>query len=157
MTPKSIFAAVLVFLPVPAFAQTMDASGAWIFTPASVPYPVAHNLVVIHVNNAYDRFEPAGPDHPAAGAAGQCFGAILINAGQASGRGNCHIVDGDGDAWVSEWIVEGIDADRMTTGRWAIIDGTGKYAGASGSGSFRAGADASGTYKNETTGEITLN
>jgi hypothetical protein len=157
MTPKSLFAAVLVFLPVPALAQTFDASGVWTYTPQLVPHPVADDLVALHLSSSYDRFEPVSPDYPLPEATGQCFGAMLIRAAQASGGGNCHIVDADGDMFISEWIAEGMDAESMTTGRWALIGGNGKYSGASGGGTFRSGADASGTYRNEVTGEMTLN
>ena len=153
MTPKSIFAAVLVFLPIPALAQTFDASGVWTGTSASVTHAVSDDLVAVHINVTHDRLEPTSPDNPAADATGQCFGALLIQAGQASGSGNCHYVDGDGDMLITEWTAEGIDADGWTTGRWALIEGTGKWSGASGGGSYRAGPDA----MNEITGEMTLN
>ena len=157
MTPKSIFAAVLVFLPIPALAQTFDASGVWTYTSENEVHPVADDLVAIHVVQAYESFEPVSPDYPLPEATGRCFGAFLIRAGQASGSGYCHIVDTDGDMFISEWIVEGLDAERMITGSWSVIDGSGKYSGASGSGTYRSGEDASGIFENEVTGEITLN
>ena len=156
MTPKSIFAAVLVFLPVPAFAQTIDAAGVWTGTPGSVVHAVAEDLVAIHVNLAHDRFEPASPDNPAANTTGQCFGSLLVRAGQASGGGNCHYVDVDGDMLVTEWAVEGI-AEGWTMGRWTFIGGSGKFSGASGSGAYRSTQNAPGGYRAELTGEITLN
>jgi hypothetical protein len=157
MTPKSVFVAVLVFLPVPALAQTIDVTGVWSYTSELEAHPAGEDLVALHLSSVHDRFEPANTDFPIADASGKCFGAMLIRAGQASGGGNCHIVDADGDMYVSDWIVEGVDAANMTTGRWTLIGGTGKFSGASGGGTFRSGQDASGAYKNEVTGEMTLN
>ena len=157
MTPKSVLVAVLVVLPAPALAQTIDVTGVWIYTPQIEVHSVADDLTALHLSSVYDRFEPASTDFPIPDASGKCFGAMLIRAGQASGSGNCHIIDGDGDMYISDWIVEGMDADRRTTGRWTLIGGTGKFSGASGGGTFRSGQDVSGAYKNEVTGEMTLN
>jgi hypothetical protein len=157
MTPKSFLVAVLVLLPAPALAESFDASGVWTFTPEIVPHPVAEDLVALHFSASYDLFEAAGPDFPGADATGRCFGAMVIRAGQASGNGNCHTVDGDGHEIITEWIAEGTDDDGKTTGRWSVIGGNGKYAGAEGGGTWRSGPDATGAYKNEVTGEMTLN
>jgi hypothetical protein len=157
MTPKSLLVAVLVFLPAPVLAQTVDVSGVWNYSPDIEQHPAGENLVALQLNQSYDRFDPASGDFSLPEATGRCFGAMLIDAGQGSGSGNCHYVDADGDMWISEWIVEGVDADSKTTGTWNFIGGTGKYAEASGTGTFRAGPDASGDYKNEVTGEMTLN
>ena len=156
MTPKYVFVAVLVFLPVPASAQTIDAAGVWTGTPGSVVHAVSDELVTVHVNVTHDRFEPASQDNPAANARGQCFGALMFRAGQPSGTGNCHYVDGDGDMLVTEWVVEGL-ADGWTTGRWTFIGGNGKYTGGAGTGAYRSTQDGSGGYRAELTGEMTLN
>ena len=117
MTPKSFLVAVLAILPNPVLAQSYDAAGTWTFTPAAETYPVSEDLVVIHLNHSHDRFEPVNADHPAADASGQCFGAIVIRAGQPSGSGNCHYRDGQGDALVTQWTVEGMESDGRTRGR----------------------------------------
>lgn len=157
MIPKSFLVAALAILPTSVLAQSHDAAGTWTFTPAAESYPVREDLVVIHLNHSHDRFEPVNADHPAADASGQCFGAIVIRAGQASGSGNCHYRDGQGDALVTQWTVEGVEPDGRSRGQWEIVDGTGKWAGATGGGSYLSGPDGAGEYKAELTGEMTLN
>lgn len=157
MTPKSIFAAVLVFLPAPALAQSIDAGGVWSGTPASEMHQVADDLVVIHLNVSHDRFEPVDAEHPAADASGQCFGSVLVRAGQPTGSGHCHYVSAEDEQLVTSWTLESIDQDGATSGRWEIVSGSGRWADASGSGTFRTTQGAEEGYRTELSGELTLN
>jgi hypothetical protein len=157
MTPKSFLVIALAMLPTSGRAESLDAAGIWSGTPANQVHPVSDDLVVIHVTTSHDRFEPVHADHPAANSTGQCFGAVVIRAGQATGSGNCRYQNDAGDVLATTWVVEGVDADGQTYGRWEIIDGTGLWSGASGSGTYRTTQNAEVGYRSELAGEITLN
>ncbi len=156
MTRSLVCAGLLAVLAGPAIAESYDATGVAYATSSSMQMPVGETMVVIHAATDYDRFEMSDADNPLASLTGPCFGSILVNAGQVSGSGNCHYTDGDGDIAVLEWQAEGMSDDGKTAGSWSILGGTGKWAEAEGGGTFNAGDDESGNYRNDITGEFTL-
>ena len=72
----------------------------------------------------------------------ECSGLITVKPDQSrSGAGNCYTVDSDGDWWIASWDLTGF------AGNWSILNGTGKYAGQTGGGTWKSGyhyADGTG-------------
>lgn len=72
------------------------------------------------------------PSYPSNGAAQDCAGTVWIGAdGAMTARGACTLTDKEGDV---EALTFGGD---HTGGTFTVTGGTGKYAGASGSGSYQ--------------------
>ncbi|MGR3465033.1 hypothetical protein [Limimaricola sp.] len=138
-----------------AQAETITVEGVGKGTPNSMQMPVSEDLVVIHNQVEYDGFETTDPDSPFASLTGPCFGAALVEAGTVSGSGYCHYSDADGDMALMEWTVTGMGEEGRITGDWMVRGGTGKWAGASGGGSFDAGGEGA-EYTNMVTGEVTM-
>lgn len=68
-------------------------------------------------------------------AAGECGGTLVTTSdGKSRGAGNCTRVDKDGDAYHEEWSME---PSTEWIGTWRLLGGTGKYANASGTGTWQ--------------------
>lgn len=149
-------AAAVSALAVAAQADMMDVAGVGHGQSMNEVTAINDGLVVVKVDTMYEHFESENPDNPLASVTGPCFGSMVIKAGVPQGGGNCNYSDADGDAVVMSWTAEAITEDGYTTGTWEIAGGTGKWAEASGGGTFRAGTDADGMYSNTVTGEINM-
>lgn len=139
-----------------AFAETYTVDGTGMGSDSNEVMPINDDLIVIKAASNYTGFETSNPDNPLATLKGPCFGSMVIEKGKVSGGGNCHYTDADGDVAIMTWTAEGMGADGKTMGSWRVSGGTGKWTEATGGGSFNAGTDASGTYSNQVTGELTM-
>jgi hypothetical protein len=86
----------------------------------------------------------------------ECAGVIDVRKeGEWKAEGYCDHIDRDGDAWVGHWWGN----HTMQAGKWEFIHGTGKYAGASGSGTSKYSelkSGANGLAFAEVTGFVDL-
>jgi hypothetical protein len=81
-----------------------------------------------------------------------CYGSSVVSAEgeQTSGSGMCRVLDDSGDLWNIWWT-------GTTSGDWGITNGTGKYDGASGGGTWANTTDyPDGKQMNSWTGSITM-
>lgn len=81
-----------------------------------------------------------------------CYGTNVVSAeGEpVSGAGSCTAIDEDGDAWTAWWT-------GTAGGEWGFLNGTGKYAGISGGGTWEAAAEyADGKSTNSWIGSWTI-
>ncbi len=155
MTFKVLLAgAALAAFSAPAMAGMMDATSTGHGESMSEVMPVSEGLVVVKAATVYSGFEYEGGDGPFAGYTGPCFGSIVIKDGMVSGGGHCSYSNDDGLTSVVAWTAESVSADGRTQGTWELVGGTGKWATATGSGTFDAGADADGNYTNNVAGEV---
>ncbi len=140
-----------------ASGETYDSEGKGMGMNTNEVYGISDGHAVVKTQTNYDSFEvPSG--HPLEGATGACFGALLINAGAASGTGNCVFDTASGDKAVLSWVAKGLGADGALTGDWTVSGGTGGWGTASGSGTFSSLTDPeTKTFVNTITGSITMN
>lgn len=155
---KSAVALAMAFalFPPAAQAETITVNGTGTGTSMSEPMPVSEGVVALKIEAMYDGFDSDDPDTPLSGLKGPCFGAGLIDQGKVSGEGLCRYTDADDEVVLMKWIATGMSAEGRTTGDWEIMGGTGKWASASGGGTFDGGT-TTGSYTNNITGEITMN
>jgi hypothetical protein len=75
----------------------------------------------------------------------------------ASGAGNCVFTNDAGESSVTEYTIKGMASDGAMIGTWAVIGGTGKFAGATGGGAFHSLTDnATGSFVNTVNGALIL-
>lgn len=138
-----------------AMAETVMVKGTGMGSSDSMQMPVSDGLVVVHNRTSYDGFDTEDPESPFASLSGSCFGATLVEAGAVSGSGNCHYTDADGDQAVMAWTATGMSEEGRVSGDWSVVGGTGKWAEASGGGTFDAGGEGA-DYTNMVTGEVEM-
>lgn len=99
-----------------------------------------------------DQSDAGGPD-----ASQHCVGVRLTQGDRTTVRGYCATMYPDGDQTVIE-----VSRDREESGTWRLIDGTGKYAGATGEGTYefitqaRPVQEGTWQYCNRVAGSVTL-
>lgn len=139
-----------------AYADSYDISGSTVGTSNSKYVPMGETHIYVDLNSKYTL-----PDNgtPMAGMAGECMGYMQIAVGSgAQGSGMCVWTDGEGDTWFGPWDVKGMGADRATQGTWYVSGGTGKFANATGGGTFSSVTDPqSGDSALDVSGSVTLN
>ena len=91
------------------------------------------------------------PNHPLNQASGDCDGACTIDAnGKATCMGSCTWVDSDGHLAFFTWT-------GQNEGSWRLVGGSGKYAHATGKGTWEGtGLFASGILRNTWQGNIDI-
>ena len=141
-----------------AGAEQVFAGGGKISgTSTSEVTPIAEGHMVMHLVSAYETFEMSAPDHPYNGMTGTCFGSAEVRVPAASGTGKCVFTNDAGDASVTEYTIKGMQADGAMVGSWVVVGGTGKFAGATGGGSFHTVTDnATGRFENTVDGALIL-
>ncbi|MGB3562521.1 MAG: hypothetical protein WBH75_02685 [Thermoanaerobaculia bacterium] len=91
------------------------------------------------------------PNHPLNQASGDCDGACIIDANDnATCMGSCTWVDKDGHLAFFTWT-------GQNEGNWRLVGGSGKYAHATGRGTWEGtGLYAGGILRNTWSGEIDI-
>lgn len=90
------------------------------------------------------------PDHPFHHVAIDCAGACVLEGESGPCRGSCTGIDPDGDMIFLTWT-------GQDNGEWWLEDGSGKFEGASGSGTWKSeGAVGAGFNKNSWEGTIEI-
>lgn len=138
-----------------ALAETITVEGTGMGRSMSDVMQMGEDLTVVHTQSDYTGYETGNPESPFASLAGPCFGTTLIDAGEVSGDGYCSYTDADGDMVLMQWQAMGLTEEGRTTGEWSVRAGTGKWADASGGGSFDAGGEGE-DYTNKVTGEVEM-
>lgn len=138
-----------------ADSASFDVSGTTVGKAENEYVQLGETHLFIKSNTTYTL-----PDNgtPMAGMAGDCAGTMLIALGTgAEGSGVCTWTDADGDAWFGPWSVKGMTPDRAATGTWFVSGGTGKFATASGGGTFTTLTNPeTGDSKLDVLGSVTL-
>ena len=97
--------------------------------------PVTEELVIVNIsNNGVMNLEDS--NNPLNGAQGSCGGSALIRDGKVTGSGFCVYTDSNGDKSVVSWAAQALNKSGGNDGVWEFVTGTGKYANASGGGSY---------------------
>lgn len=134
---------------------TYDVGGSTVGKSDSTYVPMGEARIFMDMNATYTMPENGSPT---AGAEGKCFGYMDIAMGKgATGNGTCVWTDADGDAWYGPWTVVGMTPERASQGTWYVAGGTGKFAGASGGGTFSALTNpATGDSKLDVAGSMVM-
>jgi len=115
--------------------------------------PLTDGDVVASLETTYSKID-ATEGHPMAGATGECAGTTHMKGPEVSGGGFCVFETGQGRVLTS-FTAQGRDADGAMIGEWAVVDGTGSWEGAGGSGRFASLVDTE-TGKGQNTIEGTF-
>ncbi len=146
----------LIALAGAAAAESYDISGSSTGKSTNTYVPMGESHIYVDLSSKFSL-----PDNgtPMAGMAGECFGYMEIAVGAgATGSGMCVWKDGDGDAWYGPWSVNGMSAERASLGTWYVSGGTGKFANATGGGTFKSLTNPeTGDSKLDVLGSVTLN
>lgn len=133
-------------------AQMTETTGGNAFVPEVVSQsPLPDGNMLVHVANKGFIWND-DVDVQAGNGSMNCYGTAIVSpeGEQLSGSGSCHTVDEDGDTW-SAWYT------GATGGEWGFINGTGKYAGISGGGTWENDVEyADGKAANTWTGSWTI-
>lgn len=132
-----------------------DVSGTSIGQSDSKYTPLGETHLFIDLDSTHTLSDNGTP---IAGMEGKCSGHMQVEIGAgAQGIGVCIWADKDGDKWFGSFTVTGMNADRVTQGTWYVTGGTGKFASATGGGSFNTLTNPdSGESKLDVFGSITL-
>jgi len=125
-----VAAAALTLFAGHALAESYATSGTTYFAQTAEPFalPTGEKVVQFTWSGLHMADNPA---YPSDGAAQDCAGTLWIAAdGGTTVRGACTLTDKDGD--VEALTFEG----TRETGAFTVTGGTGKYQGATGSGSY---------------------
>lgn len=148
MTRLIIFAAASALIAGAALSEeTVPINAVVVSKDDFTVVELAEDLTVISVKIDEEIVAPDG--HPMNGATGNCWGSVAVTAAGAEGAGHCNYSLTDGDAWVIRWKA----APDMTGGEWEIVGGTGKFAGATGNGTYVNQGEGEPT---KLTGEVVL-
>ena len=138
-----------------AGGASYDISGTTVGKSQNEYMPLGETHLFIKTTSAYSL-----PDNgtPMAGMSGECAGNMLVTMGAgADGSGICTWTDADGDTWYGPWSVNGMTAERATLGTWYVSGGTGKFAAATGGGTFTTLTNPdTGDSKLDVLGSVTL-
>ena len=146
-------AAVLAATPV--LADTYDGSGTGTGQSVTEIIEVAPGHMVMNARTDYAKFD-FGDGNPMSAMAGPCFGSFEVNMGVTTGGGKC-VLSGGGDTAVLQWTAEAVDEKGGLHGAWSVRGGTGKWAEASGGGTFISVTDpATGMATNTIEGALRL-
>ncbi len=138
-----------------AGAETLSMTGEGVGTSETTVTQIAEGHLVMVTNSTYEGFSV--DDNPMSTSTGVCNGTMEMMAGKLSGGGHCVYSDADGDSWVVNWVSNAMSDKGAVEGDWVMTGGSGKYAGASGGGTFSSLTDQeTGKFVNTTTGEVTL-
>lgn len=139
-----------------AGGTSFDISGTTVGKSQNTYSPLNETDIFVDLSSTYTL-----PDNgtPMANMDGECFGYLQIIVGVgAQGSGACIWKDDDGDAWVGPWRVNGMSPERATVGTWYVSGGTGKFANATGGGTFTSLSNPeTGDSKLDVSGSITIN
>lgn len=115
-------------------AHAGEVSGMNILTPRPSETTDLGNGIVYQTTVSSGVITTADPDHPLNAASGYCSGGCVSKGEDApSCMGSCTWADTDGDLAFSTWT-------GQTEGTWKMDGGTGKWAKATGSGTWKASA-----------------
>ncbi|MGI9479806.1 MAG: hypothetical protein ACR2PI_24105 [Hyphomicrobiaceae bacterium] len=143
---------------VTAFAgEVANVSGVGKGKATSMVEAVGKGHLLMQSVTEYASYKSADPKSPFNGMTGKCWGAIEIKPPTASGKGNCAFATTSGDKHFNTWTATGLAKDGALVGTWAIVGGSGKFAGASGGGKFHSLTDRdAGTFVNTVSGAVVL-
>ena len=97
--------------------------------------PITEGLVIVGISNS-GVMNLEDSSNPLNGAQGSCGGSALIQNGKVTGSGFCIYTDSDGDQSIVSWTAQALNKSGGNDGVWEFVTGTGKYANASGGGSY---------------------
>lgn len=155
MKYTTFFAAIVIGTGAWA-GDTFDVGGSTVGMSTSKMVPFGDTHVFMDMQTTYTMPENGTP---VAGMTGDCFGYMEIAVGTgATGSGTCVWSDAEGDTWVGPWSVHGMTPELASLGTWVVTGGTGKFAGASGGGTFTALTNPqTGESKLDVAGSMVLN
>lgn len=138
-----------------AESGSFDISGTTLGKASNEYTPLGDTHLYIKSDTAYTLPENGTP---MAGMDGTCTGNMLVTMGAgATGGGICSWTDADGDMWYGPWSVHGMTAERAALGTWHVSGGTGKFATATGGGTFTTLTNPeTGDSKLDVLGSVTL-
>lgn len=138
-------------------AESYSSAGVATGTATNTVHAIGEGHMIIQTMSSYDSLALDDPENPMSGLTGPCFGAVEIVGNTASGSGNCAFSGDEGDMMSVRWIVSGLSEKGALLGQWAVTGGAGKFAGASGGGSFHSLTDQeSGAFENTLKGAISI-
>jgi hypothetical protein len=161
-------AVALAAIAAPALAErTIDAAATTLGDNTSEVHRVSDEHVVVWSLTELEPLAAEDAESPLNGLGGPCFGQVEVKGEEASGGGYCTWTDGDGDTLVVRWTAtevgeEGESASAslnasFTKGEWTAVSGTGKWAGATGGGTFDDREDIeTGRRIHTLSGQVTL-
>jgi hypothetical protein len=119
-------------------------------TDATKPFMTGEADGVMALVNAWPGVED--PGGPLDGIKGECFGAGKMVAGRMTGDGYCAYTDPEGQTLFVRWY---LDDSPAVAGPWQFAGGTGKWATATGGGTYvNTEPDASGIVTSHVTGTV---
>ncbi len=131
----TILGLALIHAPAAGEAAELDKSGGyditncWAGTSNAIVHSKAH-IALSYTLTGSARSNVAGG--PFDKTSFQCVGVVRVMQGTATGDGICEYVDADGDKTLGKATRTGNPG-----GEWTFINGTGKYAGITGGGSYK--------------------
>ncbi|WP_424940765.1 hypothetical protein [Aliiroseovarius sp. S253] len=141
-----------------AFAggASYDVSGTTVGKSENKYMPLGETHVFVDLKSMYTLPENGSPLD---GMTGECLGSMQIALGSgASGMGVCTWSDADGDTWFGPWNVTGMTPERASVGTWYVAGGTGKFANATGGGTFTTATNPeTGDSKLDVLGSVAVN
>lgn len=140
-----IASTVLVTVSAPGLAgESLSMKGQIANQETGGVQPVGENYMVVTVANrgTVRLNDKSNPMHDATG---QCAGSVLVDKGQPTGSGYCTYTDPSGDISIVTWSTKSINEKGGNAGTWQLVGGTGKYAKASGSGTYSSEPSADRT------------
>ncbi len=135
VTPALGVLALMLAVPLEAYAQTTSGSGYAVYVP--------HGEIVQEFSggSVVARFSQQGfsladdPNDPLHMVSFDCSGVTAMTASGQASHGHCDGVNTDGDTYSLWWRGD------ETGGDWGFIAGTGKYSGINGGGTYRPVAE----------------
>lgn len=138
-----------------AGGTSYDVSGTTVGMSENTYVPMGETHLFVDLDSTYTL--PVNGT-PMDGMTGECLGSMQIAMGSgASGLGACIWTDADGDTWFGPWNVNGMTPERASVGTWYVSGGTGKFASASGGGTFTSLTNPeTGQSKLDVFGSVTM-
>jgi len=148
-------AAAVVLIAASANAETLLMDNEGVGTSNTAVTQISEGHLVMVTQSVYEGF--SATDNPMTASTGTCNGTMELMAGKLSGGGHCVYSDKDGDNWVVNWIPDTMTEKGAVEGNWVVTGGSGKYDGATGSGTFSTLTNQeTGKFVNNTKGSVTL-
>lgn len=158
---KFVFGIVIAGVVVAAtgvFAETtLNSGGVASGTSDTKITALSETHMLVQSTSNYDMMKMASADHPYNDMSGQCIGSFEMRIPSATGGGHCVFSDAAGDTTITSFEATAMGPDGALIGTWAVVGGTGKFAGASGGGTFNSLTNReTGTFENKITGAMVM-
>lgn len=151
MRTTAALAAGLILLAPPVRAETeFDAASVWTGENKAEMFKITDDHSVMLTKTLFEKVEASDATSPMAGATGQCFGLVDLQASGVSGNGYCNGTDKEGQRFVIRWNATGTGEGGALTGDWQLLGGAGKWIGATGGGSWSSVIDEATRHETNT-------